>query len=356
MNETVMITNTQAKFKQDPLPLPPGNLFTRLLTARVIANLHRCSVMDVARAMWPNDRSLATMLVLRATSAPATTTTSGWAAELVTKVMFDAVTALAPATCAINIMGDGLVATWGHYGAIAVPSFTASASNAGFVAEGSPIPVRQFVDAAVQINPYKVASISVMSRELVEGSNAEVLITDALVRSAGMAIDAAFFDNVASSAARPAGIRNGVSTLTPSANADPFGAAFEDIFNLIGAVGSVGGKGPFYVVGSAGRAAGMAGRFVTSAIVIPAASSAVGNDLVAVAPQAIASAFSVDPEVDVVNAGSLVMDTAPGSMDSTGASHRSVYQTDSVAIKVRWPVSWMVRASGGVAWTTPAWK
>jgi len=177
-----------------------------------------------------------------------------------------------------------------------------------------------------------------------------------LVRSAGMAIDAAFFDNVASSAARPAGIRNGVSTLTPSANADPFGAAFEDIFNLIGAVGSVGGKGPFYVVGSAGRAAGMAGRFVTSAIVIPAASSAVGNDLVAVAPQAIASAFSVDPEVDVVNAGSLVMDTAPGSMDSTGASHRSVYQTDSVAIKVRWPVSWMVRASGGVAWTTPAWK
>jgi hypothetical protein len=85
------------------------------------------------------------------------------------------------------------------------------------------------------------------------------------------------------------------------------------------------------------------------------ASAAVGNDLIAIAPQAIASAVDTDPEVDVVDAGVLVMDTAPGVAGVAGPE-RSLFQTDSLAIKVRWPVSWMVRDTRGVAWMTPSWK
>jgi hypothetical protein len=49
------------------------------------------------------------------------------------------------------------------------------------------------------------------------------------------------------------------------------------------------------------------------------------------------------------------MDTAPGDAGTMGPE-RSVWQTDSVAVKVRWPVSWALRDPRGVAWLTPAWK
>jgi hypothetical protein len=343
--------------KKEPLlDLPSGNLFTRLLTAKTLATLKRCKMQDVAEAMWPNDKSLQAAILLRATSAPAMTTVAGWAAELAQKVVADAAEALAAATSAVEVMQAGLVVGWDGYGAITVPALAASAGNGGFVAEGSPIPVRQFSSASTQLNPYKVASISVLSREMMESSNAEALISDALVKSAALAIDAAFFDNVASSAGRPAGIRNGISTTAPSANTDPFGSAFEDVAALLNVVGAVGGRGPYYLIGNVGRYGTMKQRFVTNdpeLVVVP--SAAVGNDIIAVAAQAVAAAISPDPDIETGNAATLVMDTAPGAAGTMGPE-RSVWQTDAIAIKVRWPVSWVLRDARGVAWTTPIWK
>jgi hypothetical protein len=347
---------TVKPFKQDhPLQLPPGNLFTRLLTAKTIATLKRCKMLDVTQVMWPNDKTLQAVILIKAASAPAITSVAGWAAELAQKVVADAVEALSAATSAVEVMQAGLVVGWDGYGAISVPALSASAANGGFVSEGSPIPVRQFVTSAVQINPYKAASISVMSREMMESSNAEALISDALVKSAAMAIDSVFFGSAASTSAQPAGIRNGISTLTASVLTDPFGAAFEDVATLLNAVGPVGGRGPFYLVSSVGRHSSIRERFSQTQDLIAVPSSAVGNDLVAVAAQAIAAAISVDPEIDTANAATLVMDTAPGPAGVAGPE-RGVWQTDAIAIKVRWPVSWVLRDSRGVAWLTPTWK
>jgi hypothetical protein len=343
-------------FKPDPLALPPGNLFTRLITAKVLATLKRCRMWDVAAVMWPNDKMLQAALTLRAASTPAMTSVPGWAAELVQKIVADAVEALSSATCAVDVMRAGLVVSWDGYGAISVPALAASANGGGFVAEGLPIPVRQFSTAGVLINPHKAASISVLTREMIESSNAEALISDALVKSAAMAIDAVFFGAAAASAAAPAGIRNGIATLAASANADPFGAFFEDVSTLLNSVGQVGGRGPYYLISSVGRYGSMRTRFVTedpNLSVLP--SAAVGGDLVAVAAQAVAAAISIDPEIETVNAATLVMDTAPGDAGTMGPE-RSVWQTESVAVKVRWPVSWALRDPRGVAWLTPAWK
>jgi hypothetical protein len=326
------------------------------LTAKTLATLKRCKMLDVAQEMWPNDKMLQSALVLRAASAPAMTSIAGWAAELAQKVVADAVEALTAATSAVEIMSGGLVVSWDGYGAITVPALAASANNGGFVAEGSPIPVRQFSTAAVQINPYKAASICVLTREMMESSNAEALISDALIKSAALAIDVAFFDVNPATAARPAGIRNTIVTLPPSANADPFGAAFEDISALLNAIGPVGGRGPFYLVSSIGRAATLQNRIrEETSGVISVSSSAVGADLIAIAAPAIAAALSIDPDIETVNAATLVMDTAPVAPGTAGPE-RSVWQTDTIAIKVRWPVSWVLRDVRGVAWTTPAWK
>jgi hypothetical protein len=357
MNKQLITTMTDRPFaKMEPLPLPPGNLFKRMLAAKVIAAVRRCRPEDVAAELWPSDRLLQAAYALKATSAPAITTVTGWAKELAAQRVADAVSVLSAAASSVEVMRSGLLLTWDGYGAIFVPSLATSANNASFVQEGSPIPVRQFATSAGSLLPYKVATIAALTREMIESSNAEVLITEALVGSSALAIDAQFFSVNAASAAAPAGIRNGITALTPSANADPFGAFFEDMASLIGAVGAVGGRGPFYLVSNAGRWASMKTRFVTeTGDIIPVMSPAVGNDLIAIAPQAIAAAVDADPDVETVDAGVLVMDTAPGVAGIAGPE-RSLFQTDTLAIKIRWPVSWVVRSAAGVAWLTPAWK
>jgi hypothetical protein len=340
--------------QQEPtLDLPRGNLFRRMLTAKAVAMIKKQSIDLTALEMWPNDREL--HVAIKAASAPAMTSVPGWAAELAQRVVADTVSALGPYSAGAQLLGDALLLSWDGAGAIGVPGFVASANYASFVAEGDPIPVRQFANASKDVLPHKLASIAVLTREMMESSNAEALIGDTLIRSAGLALDAVLFGSAAASAAQPAGLRNGIAASTPSANADPYFAFFEDINTLISAVGQVGGRGPFYVIGSAGMVAGVFLRAGQNAIIIPLMTSAAGNDLIAVAANAVAAAFSPTPDMETANTGALVMDTAPGAAGSMGPE-RSLYQTDSLAIKMRWPVSWVLRDARGVAWLTPTWK
>jgi len=337
-----------------PLALPPGNLFRRSLTARAIGHVAKLDPVFIAEQLWPSDRAVG--IVLRATSAPAMTTVAGWAQELAVKYVADTIEALGAASAAADVLERCLVLNWDGAGSLTVPNLVAAAANGGFVQEGSPIPVRQLSSTGPTINPFKVASIAVLSREMIESSNAEAYIGDTLIKSAALAIDAAFFDNAAATAARPAGIRNGISTITASNNADFFAAVGEDVAALVNAVAAVGNKGPFILVANAGRAAGFDMRFSRGNTIIVLTSSLVGTDLIAIAPQAIAAAFSPTPDIETATTGTLMMDTAPQVVGTTGQSERSLFQTDSIALKIRWPVSWVVRDSRGVAWTTPSWK
>jgi hypothetical protein len=351
----VCIMNQMVGFKQKPLPLPAGNLFTRTLAAKALASHRRCDIEDIIAKMWPND------MVLRAVSAPAEIATAGWAQELAQKRVVDTLAAMGAASAAAEVLKRSLVLDWDGAGSISAPGFIANAANSGFVAEGSPIPVRQLNATAALLTPAKLATIAVLTREMVESSNAETLISDALVNSSGLALDAVFFGSGAATAAQPAGIRNGIAALAPSANTDAFGAFFEDMSTLLNSVGAVGGNGPFFVISSIGRLASASGRYGslkaegTDATIIPLASLAVGNDVIALSPKALVAALSADPDVETVKAATLVMDTVPVTPNTTQAT-KGMFQTDSVAVKVRWPVTWSLRNPAGVAWLTPVWK
>jgi hypothetical protein len=348
---------SEVAFRREPRePAASGNLCTRALTARTIASLRRCDVADVACQMWPNDRALL-QLVTRSAVAPAMTGVTGWAAELVQRIVHDAVSTLGAASSAADVMAKCLLLDWDGAGIISAPGFVAGAANSGFVAEGDPIPVRQLAVGPALLYPHKLATIAALTREMVESSNAEALISDVLVRSSGLALDAVFFSSNAATTAAPAGIRNGIATLTASVNTDPFAAVFEDVATLINAVSAVGGKGPYILVAGPGRAASFGMRVGTfESNLIPMASSAVGNDLIAIAPQGVVAALSADPDVETANAGTLVMDTVPGAAGTTGSGEKEMFQSDSIAVKVRWPVSWALRDSRAIAWLTPAWK
>lgn len=351
MNMLAATTRAQSKIRRSN----QGNVFRRLLTARAVASARGRSAEQEAARLWPND--LMTMEVVeRAATTPAMTSVTGWAAELVQRYVADALEVLSAASAGAELLRLGLVVAFDRPGVVMVPGFVTDANAAGFVAEGDPIPVHQFGLTPAQLDAHKIASISVLTREMIESSNAEALVGDALVRSAGLALDAVLFDTNPATAARPAGLRNGIATLPASNNADLTGAFYEDLAALLGAVSAVGGNGPFVLIASPARATLLYLRFIKEpANLVVLGSTAAGNLMIVVAPTALAAALGTDPLIETANAGTLHMDTAPVAVGTAGA-HRSMFQTDSIAVKLRWPLSWALRDPRGVAWTTPTWK
>jgi hypothetical protein len=344
---------------REPPLLAGGNLFVRYVTAQAVASALRCPPAEIAARLWPSDRLVAMMLT-RAVSAPAMTNVAGWAAELAHKVIKDGLIGLGPAAAAAQLLLQSLVLAFDGAGLISAPGFVAGAGNAGFVQEGFPIPVRQLAATAALMQPYKLASIGVLTRQMIESSNAEFLVGDVLMRSAALALDAALFGSAAATPAAPAGLRNGVTATTPSASTDPFQAFFEDCATLINAVSAVGGNGPFVLIGSPGRIAAMVMRFVLQpGNVSVLSSTAAGNDLICVAPQALVCALNPAPDVEAATAGELHMNDTPLPIVNGGAPAapaRSLFQTESVALKMRWPMTWIARDARAVAWMTPSWK
>lgn len=342
-------------FRKD-LPLAQGNLFVRLQAAKAIACLRKCTLADVIEAHWPSDR-----IIERAATAPAMTNVSGWAAELAQKLVSDALTALGPASAAAEILQNGLVLSFDGHGQISAPGFVAEFGNAGWVAEGQAIPVRQLTATPATLDPHKLTAIAVLTQEMIDSSNAEALIGDALMRAAGRMIDEVLFDANPGDNARPKGLRNGVAASTPSNNSDFIQASLEDMATLVNAIAPVAGNGPYIFVASPGRAAMLSARHTgisgLDSKVKVFGSSAVVNDLLAIAPQALVSALSPDPEIETSNAGTLVMiDTNPPGVPGAAGPERNMFQINSAALKMRWPVTWALRDARGFAWMTPVWK
>jgi hypothetical protein len=334
--------------------LPPVNTFTRWLAAQVISKVWRTTPDVVMMRLWPHDRVTAEV-ISRAASAPAMTTVTGWAAELAQRVVIDTLTALGPVSAAARLLRTGLLLDFSGTALISVPGFVATANEAAWVAEGDPIPVQQMNAAPGLLNPYKVASISVLTREMIESSNAEKLISDTLIRAAGLALDAVMFDANPATTARPAGLRNGIAAIGASTSTDLYEAALADLATLVGATGAVGGPGPYVLIANPGRAVSLSMRWIGQSGVIVLGSPVVGDDIIVVAANALVGAISAAPDVEVANATTLQMSDTPVALGGAGPV-RGLFQTDSIGLKVRWPASWYIRDPRGVAWLTPSWK
>jgi hypothetical protein len=346
----------QPSFARHEPQLPPGNLFTRLAVTYALAHVNGVHPVDMARAMWADDRGLID-LVRRAVSAPAMTSVTGWAAELAQKVVADTLEALSPASAAAALFGQGLSLSFDRAAILSVPGFAApdSSNTSAFVAEGQPIPVFQANAKPAELGPHKVAGICVLTREMIESSNAEKLVADVMIRSVGRAVDEVLFDANPGDAARPRGLRFGVAASTPSSATGSGDAFAEDVGTLAQAVSAVAGNAPITYIASPARAVSMRMRMVGPGVSV-LASNAVINDLLAVATAALVSAIGSEPEIETAKATSLHMDSAPQPIGTAGPA-RSLWQTDAIGLKVRWPVSWVIRDPRGFAWMTPtAWK
>src|SRR3954462_15114886 len=66
---------------------------------------------SIASRLWPEDRNVP--IILRAATAPATMTTTGWAPELAATSVVDLVTTLGPASAASELLRRATMLTFG---------------------------------------------------------------------------------------------------------------------------------------------------------------------------------------------------------------------------------------------------
>src|SRR5205814_1331334 len=148
--------------------IPPARAISRAMTALVLNRIRPedGEASDVLRKNWASDRA-AMSLVEKAASTPATTTGTGWAAELAagTRVAAAFIASLGGAAAAL--VGRGLELDLGGINTINLP-YASTLAPAAWVVEGAPIPVSQDVTAKSTLGPSrKLAIIQSISAELV---------------------------------------------------------------------------------------------------------------------------------------------------------------------------------------------
>jgi hypothetical protein len=337
--------------KSSPIPTARSSVrsLVRACAAVALATIDRAhtSAVKIATSEWHDDGA---EWILRAASQPASLSN---APALVQTIMPDFVATLAGHSAAASVFREGLQLSFGRAGQINVPTILGDPSLAAFVAEGFPIPVVQGkVEPLLMLTPRKLATIVVLTTEMVASSNVETLMHDALTRSVAIALDAALFDANAADVNRPSGLRSGVTALAASTAPDPVIALLNDVEILHDSIEDVTPRDPVYVA-SPTRALMMdlkSPHGLDPLKIYGSSGLHNSNDVIAIAGPALVSVYGDVPEITASRESALQMDTAP--VAGLGAHSVSTWQADLVAIKLRLPVSWGLRHPSGCAWLT----
>jgi hypothetical protein len=338
--------------RADPVALHTSTIksFARALIAFAIAaqRKHR-DPEAVLKARFGDDRQAA--LMLKAATSPLTVAGAPGLTQI--DVVDDLMVLVGRISAAAQVLQAGLQLRWDGAASIGVLLLETNPAKVGFVAEGGAIPVSAFTTLLASVSPHKMAAIVVLTSEMLSQTNAETLVTEALRRSVGLSLDNCLFDSVAASASRPAGLRNGISALTATPSG-PGGldVLLADIALLAAAVAPIGP--PIFVASPERAAKIMSLAFGRLAYQVYGSPGVAQTDLIAIAEGGVASVMD-QPSFESSQAAALHMDTAPAADLMTGTPVRSLWQADSIAIKVWLDVSWLRRDNRAVAWLAPTW-
>ena len=314
-------------------------------------------------------------LVLRAASAPAITTVTGWAAELVQQTYAELMPLLMPKAILTRLAAKGLALSFGTAGRIIIPTRSRTPTLAGsFVGEGLAIPVRQGAFTTQTLVPKKMAVISTWTREMGDHSvpAIEGLIREAIQDDTSVAIDTVLIDANPATNIRPAGLLNGVVATTATAGGG-LAALIGDIKLLTQAlVASTYGNlrspvwmmNPGDVLSVSLASAVNTGIFpfrdevragTLNTVPIIDSSTVPSKTMILVDAADFVVVGGEAPRMEMSDQATLHMeDTTPtelvASPSTVAAPQRSLFQTDSLALRMVLPLNWVQRRSGTVAW------
>jgi len=207
-----------------------GMLLTQVALAHVFSHVQKKSLEQVISERFPKDDRITEVIkameVMKTATPLATTTLTGWAAELVSEDTRAFLTDLAPYSIYAGLRLQGMALDFGGANSITIPSRGGNNTDlaGAFVGEGGVIPVKSATLQSQRLERYKMAVISATSNELLRASNPSIMAVmhQGMLEDTAIALDTAFLDSSAAVAGiRPAGLLAGV---TETASAGPSAA------------------------------------------------------------------------------------------------------------------------------------
>lgn len=326
--------------------------FTRAVLAQARASFGpERNAARVAQKLWPNDRQAMDFITTRGASTVATTAGATWAAPLTSTGIADLLPILAPAAAGPALLQRAIPVALERHATITVPGMPLTMPPIPFTAEGAPIPVRQFdLSTGASLKPRKLPVAFVLSREIIEHSAAQAVTTAVVAENIRASIDAWLFDANAGDAVRPAGLRNGVAAIAAGASMSA------DLAALAAAVAPAGMDLVFIAApGEAVKIALTAGpQFQFSLL---GSSALAAKTVLCVAANALVTAGDPEPRIETSRDATVHMEgqtpqpiSIAGAPPVMAAPVASMYQTDTVSIRLILDIDWALRGPG-IAWT-----
>lgn len=347
----------------------------------------RVTMLDVVRECYGESehgemvRRVASLMITKAAAIPADTTTSGWASNLVQTVIGDLIQSLLPHSVYPGLAAKGGSFTFGTNGVISLPARnTATAVGGAFIAQGAAIPVKQGAFTSITLTPKKMGVITTMTREITIHSipAIEGIVRTAMLEDTGVAIDTVLLDATAADTTRPAGLQNGIGKITASATASIVGFV-ADLKALTQAlITSTKGnlRSPVWIMNPGDVLAAMllqttvgetpfrdeVSRGTLLGFPILSSTTLPYRTMMIVDAADFITATGDTPNFAVSDQAVLHMeDTTPGQITTGGATPafaspvRSLFQTDSIAIRMIMDINWALRRSTAVGSSIVQW-
>jgi hypothetical protein len=233
---------------------------------------------------------------------------------------------------------------------VQVPSLVASATLASFIAEGQPIPVRQLdTSKSIKLEPRKLATGFVLTREIIQSSNAVALVGLVIRNSLSLSLDAVLFSNAAGTAAAPPGLLAGITPLTAAtAGVDALTA---DIGNLAGAVAPIGALDLVFVASPAEAVKILLNAGPRFTFPVFASGAIAAKTVICIAPVAVVAVADPNPEIEESRSAMAELNTTPSDPAlPSGTPLRSMFQIDSSMFRLTLGTDWGLLNPAGAAW------
>lgn len=345
----------------------PADLLVRAAVCRVLSHISNSPIEKVLEERYPGHE--ATSVVTRTAIAPATTTTSGWASQLVQTAMAEFLALLPPNSIYPTLRDMGVSLSFGpNSGAIKIPySSSTTALAGGFVLEGDPIPVGRMTLDSITLTPTKFGIIVPFTREVLRYTNPtiESVVRSELLARTAITLDGLLIDTTASSATRPAGLLYGVSAGTAYAGGD-YQAFLEDMKTLLAPFDTANAgrslallmnpkqvRNVRMMAGPNSSGFGWANQFLADFRII-ASTVVTAGTVIAVDTADFVTSTGDQPQFEASDQATIHMESSPSALSATGTPNtvaapiRSMFQTNSVALKMVMDVNWAMRRSGMV--------
>lgn len=361
--EVTVVNNAPSIIRVEP-KLEKGIAFARFAKSLAAGNGSRSEALQIAKNQYPDDTKL--HHVLKAAVSAGTTTDPAWAGALVEYQDYaqDFVEFLRPQTI-IGRFGQGSIPSLRQVPFnVRIPAQT-SGGSASWVGQGKAKPLTKFDFATITFGFSKVASIAVLTEELIRFSNpsADALVRNALAEAVIARLDTDFIDPAKAAVAdvSPASITNGITAIPSTGDPDTdaaaaFGKFITNNLQPNGAVWLMSSTTAL-TLSMRKNALGqkeypdmtmLGGTFQGLPVIV---SQYVGNQLVLVNAPDVYLADDGGVAVDMSREASLEMQSAPthDSTTPTAVELVSMFQTNSVAIRAERWINWKRRRDAAVA-------